>query len=195
MLFASLILHILPKLSSNSTPFFSVYFFSCFNSPFKSFLASESLASRNTSVYPLERLNASTSSTSRTDTVVLASSRQSFATHSTTCHANSQSRRSSASISPVEELFERIQYYSKNSSLCHSETLSKLGVANVATADDTTIVQIFHLSPEKENSTGLLLRSFLNRYYFSVNFISVLNNLENSCLSFLSLTCSARSFI
>ncbi|KAL9974561.1 hypothetical protein ACROYT_G011611 [Oculina patagonica] len=125
---------------------------------------SESLTSKNTCVYAPERLDASLSSTSQTDKLSVAKPRESFATHITTCHVNSQRRKSSASISPVEELLERIQWHEKNSLPCHSETLSRLRVANVTEADNTAHAQIFHLSLQSENvSAKLRLRSLLNR--------------------------------
>lgn len=158
---------------------FSVIFL-CFNSPFKSLCVSENLTSRNTCVFASERLDASISSTS------LTNPRASFATHTTKWHANSQSRRSSASVSPVEELLERIQWSTKNSPLCHSETFSR--VANVTSTDNTAYAQTFHPSPHEETfSTGIRLRSLLNRYSFLRSFISVFCNLYNPCLSFCSL--------
>lgn len=155
-MFAPLFQHILPKL-----------YFLCFISSCKSLCTSESLTSKSTCVYTSEKLDASLSSTSQTDRLGLAKPHESFATHTTTCHVNSQRRKSSASISPVEELLERIQWHEKNSPPCHSETLSRLRVANVTEADNTAYAQIFHLSFQSENvSAKLRLRSLLNRYPF-----------------------------
>lgn len=185
-MFAPLILDILPNFQGKFL-LSSLYVFLHFNSPFKSFCTSESLISKDTCVNSSERLDASISSTPHTDQVSLANLCESFATHITKCHANSQSRRSSASISPVEELLDRIQYFTKNSSPCYSETLSRLKVAKLTRADNTAHAQLFHLSPPSEKvSTGLRLRSLLNRYSFLRWLFAVFCNLYNSCLSFCS---------
>lgn len=82
---------------------------------------------------------------------------------------NVQHRRSSASISPVEDLLQRIHCFEENSqSPCyHSENLSTPRVANVTTADKPAHKHISHLSPKRANvSPKLSVTSLLDRYSF-----------------------------
>lgn len=150
---------------------------------------SESLIFKDTCVYGTERLDASLYSSSQADKVSLALPHESFPTHNTTCHTNLQRRRSSASISPVEELLERIQCYEDNSRgpCYYSGTLSRSRVANFTRADKPAHEHLSHLSPQRANfSTKLSLTSLLNRYSSLRSFH--IHLLYNSYLSFCSLS-------
>ena len=78
---------------------------------------------------------------------------ESLATFPSKCRADSQSRRSSASISPVEELLERIRGRQENSQSCHSESVSipRCGIpgnADFARGDTVLVKGISYLSPQ-----------------------------------------------
>lgn len=72
--------------------------------------SSERLIFKDTYVYGTEKLDASLSSTLHSDEVSLVHPCESFETHNTTRHTNLQRRDSSASISRIEELLERVHY-------------------------------------------------------------------------------------
>ena len=131
--------------------------------------SSERLIFKDTCVCGTKKLDASLSPTLHTDEFSLVLPLKSFATHNTTRLTNQQRRGSSASISPVEELLERVHCFEKNSrSLCyHSGTLSRSIDANLATANKATHKHISLPSSQRANlSPKLSATSLLTRYSF-----------------------------
>lgn len=133
----------------------------------------ERLIFKDTCVYGTEKVDASLCSTLHADEVSLALPHESSATQNTTCHTNLLCRGSSASISPVEELLERVHCFEENSrGLCyHSGTPSRSRDANFTKANKAAHEHIFHLSSQRANlSPKLSATSLLNRYSFLHSF-------------------------
>ena len=119
---------------------------------------SERLISQDTCAHGTKRLDTSISPTVHADEVSLAFSQESFATHNTARHTNLQHRRLSASISPVEELLERIQCYEENSQgpCYHLGTLSRSRDANFTAANKPAYEHFSHLSLQRAHLTPKL---------------------------------------
>ena len=132
--------------------------------------SSESLIFKDTCVCGTKKLDTSAVSfTLHTDEVSLVLPRESFATHNTTRHTNLQRRGSSDSLSPIEELLERVHCFEENSRglCCHSGTLSRSRDANLTTANKAAHEHISHLSSQRANlSPKLSVTSLLTRYSF-----------------------------
>ena len=116
----------------------------------------------------------SKSSASHTDKVTAYSNvLESLASLTSHCHVDSHSsRRSSNSISPIEELFARIQGFKENSQsrLSETDSGSQCGVSDNThyVKESTTVLKgITFLSPREGSFLpALRFRSFVIRYSF-----------------------------
>ena len=115
------------------------------------------MISKNADICCTDSLETFESSSSHVDKValntVILEPFESLATFPSKCRADSQSRRSSASISPVEDLVERMRGRQENSQSCHSESVSipRYGVpgnADFARGDTVLVKGISYLSPQ-----------------------------------------------